>query len=111
GYILKSSNVEELIFSIRQVINGQKVICNELSMRLLDLASNFTRITPPTILLSEREQEILELISEGYTNQQIADRVFASRRTIEGHRQALIEKAGVKNSAQLVRFACKNGLL
>lgn len=111
GYILKSSNVDELLFSIRQVVNGQKVICNELSLRLLDLASNFTKVTPPKLMLTEREQEILSLISEGYTNQQIADRIFASRRTVEGHRQALIEKAGVKNSAQLVTYACKNGLL
>ena len=111
GYILKSANVDELLFSIRQVYNGHKVICNELSLKLLHLSSNFAKVIQPSILLTEREQEILALISEGYTNQQIADRIFASRRTIEGHRQTLIERAGVKNSAQLVRYACKNGLL
>lgn len=111
GYILKRANVDELLFSIRQVAEGHKVLCNELSLRLLKSASDFEKTKHPSILLTEREQEILELISEGFTNQQIADRVFASRRTIEGYRQALIEKAGVKNSAQLVRYACKNGLL
>ncbi|RZL40767.1 MAG: response regulator transcription factor, partial [Pedobacter sp.] len=111
GYILKSANVDELLFCIRQVVKGYKVICNELSLKLLSLTSSLTQTIKPSILLNEREQEILILISEGYTNQQIADRIFASRRTIEGHRQALIEKAGVKNSAQLVTYACKNGLL
>ena len=53
----------------------------------------------------------MELIASGYTNQQIADKLFTSRRTVEGHRQAMINKARVRNSAELIRFAVKYSLI
>lgn len=110
GYVLKNATGEELIFCIRQVASGVQVVCSEIGIKLLKRAS-MNRAANTTFELSERELEILELISQGLTNQQIADKVFASRRTVEGHRQAMVLRAGVKNTAELVRFACKNGLI
>jgi DNA-binding NarL/FixJ family response regulator len=61
--------------------------------------------------LSDRELEILELIAEGYTNTEIADKTFTSRRTVETHRKNLIEKTKTKNTATLIKYAIVNGLL
>ena len=61
--------------------------------------------------ISERELEVLKLIGEGLTNIEIADRIFLSKRTVEGHRQSLIRKTNTQNTASLVKFAVANGLL
>jgi len=61
--------------------------------------------------ISERELSVLELIAEGHTNAEIADQIFLSKRTVEGHRQQLIEKTGSKNTAGLVRFGFQKKLL
>jgi len=60
------------------------------------------------VKLSGRENEILELICNGYSNNEIASKLGLSRRTVEGHRSSLISKTGVKNSIQLVLFAKRN---
>lgn len=111
GYILKNATNEELIFCIRQVAVGMKVVCNEISIKLLERAARHQPPTTNTLELNDRELEILDLISKGLTNKEIADKVFASRRTVEGHRQALVLKAGVKNTAELILLACKSGLI
>jgi DNA-binding NarL/FixJ family response regulator len=111
GYVLKNATIEELVFCIRQAALGQPVICNEIGIRLLKQAANRRLVEYTDLELSEKEIQILELISRGYTNQEIADTVFASRRTVEGHRQALVIKTGVKNTAELIRFACKHGII
>ncbi|EHQ27917.1 response regulator transcription factor [Mucilaginibacter paludis] len=116
GYLLKSINKDELLFGLRHVADGGKYICMELTFKLLDKLSGYSPINEPhktiiAIELSEREKEVLDLISEGYTNNEIADKLFTSRRTVEGHRQNLIEKTGVKNTPSLIRFALQNGLI
>lgn len=111
GYVLKNATGEELVFCVRQVASGLQVVCSEIGIKLLKRATLHSQSSAAALELSERELEILELISLGFTNQEIADKVFASRRTVEGHRQAMVIRAGVKNTAELVRFACKNGLI
>lgn len=114
GYLLKSTGLDEMIFTIRQVAANKQIICSELGIRMLKRAS---KISPPTTHedgfnhLTVRELEILSLIAEGYTNNEIAEKTFTSRRTVEGHRQSLIDKMGVKNTAQLIKISCKKGLL
>jgi DNA-binding NarL/FixJ family response regulator len=61
--------------------------------------------------LSPRELEVLRLIAKGHTNHQIAEVLFTSRRTVETHRQNLLEKTGTNNTATLVLYAASNGLL
>jgi len=75
---------------------------------------NFVDKVGETILhleMSERELEVLYLISEGLTNIEIAEKLFLSKRTVEGHRQNLIDKTGTKNSASLIKYAVLNGLV
>ncbi|MBB2150394.1 response regulator transcription factor [Pedobacter gandavensis] len=115
GYLLKSVGAEELIFALKHVNSGGKYLCSELSMRLLEKCSqNATRIANNDEVVhdfSAREIEILGLISEGLTNIQISERLFISKRTVEGHRQTLIEKTGSRNTAALIHYAILKGLI
>ena len=61
--------------------------------------------------LTRRETEVLKLICEGYTNAQIADKLFISIRTVEGHKSNLISKTGVKNTISLVMYALRNNMV
>lgn len=116
GYILKNITSDELLFCIKHICaNNDRFICNELSLRMLDkLINKPETVVPnekPEIELSKREVEILSLIAEGYTNLEIADKLFTSKRTVEGHRQNLIDKTGSRNTAALIRYAILSGLI
>lgn len=115
GYILKNISPEEMLFAIQHVTNGGKYLCEIISMNLLNKLKDCSRESKEAIIkkmnLSERDIEVLTLIGEGSTNTEIADKLFLSKRTIEGYRQNLIEKAKVKNSAELIKFAVKNRLI
>jgi DNA-binding NarL/FixJ family response regulator len=62
-------------------------------------------------LLTSREKEVLELIAEGYTNPQIAEKIFLSQFTVDSHRKNLLAKLNVKNTASLIKFAVENKLI
>lgn len=115
GYLLKSVNEEELVFSIRQAKYNKFYVSAELSYQLLgkNLMGVKTTIKPNHIRIefSNREIEILELIAEGYTNIEIAEKLFTSKRTVEGHRLQMITKTGVRNTAALVKYCLANGIL
>jgi len=115
GYLLKTIHPEELIFALNQVNVGERYICSTLSMRLLDRSIEFSNIqssqTDLNVDFSNREMEILGLIAEGLTNQEMSERLFLSKRTIEGHRQSLIEKTGCRNTATLIKYAVLNGMI
>ncbi|MDF2517257.1 MAG: hypothetical protein K0R59_2553 [Sphingobacterium sp.] len=117
GYLLKSSHLDEILFGIRQVQRGGRYISSALSFDLMDYSSQHI---PRTVNkndvmeryeLSERELLVLERIAEGYTNAEIADQIFLSKRTVEGHRQQLLEKTNSRNTAGLIRFGFKTKLL
>lgn len=117
GYLVKNVGYEEMLYCIRHVAKGGQFICEEISTIMLDSLQR----SPTAFLnieqimekmgLSEREMEVLELIGEGFTNMQIADKLFLSKRTVEGHRQNLLEKTGVKNTAALIKYAIRTGLM
>jgi len=115
GYLLKSVSEEEMMFAIRHIIAGNLYICSELTLRLISkfvtIAEEIGKELKVSIDLSKREMEILLLIAEGYTNNEIAEKLFTSRRTVEGHRQNLLEKTGARNTATLIRFAVRNGII
>lgn len=115
GFMLKNISSEELLFGIRHIHNtGSRYLCNELALELLDkqLGRSLTLTEDlPEVDLSKREMEILSLIAEGYTNQEIADKIFTSKRTVEGHRQNLIDKTRSRNSAALIRYAVLRGIV
>jgi DNA-binding NarL/FixJ family response regulator len=119
GYLLKNTGKEEFIHAIRMVASGQKYICADISLYLLSkLNTTPSKMQLPvapvkatTTDLSKREIEVLQLIAQGLTNTEIADKLFTSKRTIESHRQSLLEKTGSNNTATLIRFAVLNGLV
>ncbi|QNL48356.1 response regulator transcription factor [Olivibacter sp. SDN3] len=115
AYLIKNVSRDELLFAIRHTANGEYYICSEISMRLLKQAIKVSKKTPnseaTSLQLNDREMEVLGLTAEGFTNQEIAEQLFTSKRTVEGYRQSLLEKTNVRNTAALIRFAFQNGLL
>jgi DNA-binding NarL/FixJ family response regulator len=117
GYTLKNIGQEELVHAIRMVADGQKFISTDVALAFLNKLRNILPASAwqhhekrPTDL-SAREIEVLKLIAEGMTNAEIADKLFTSKRTIESHRQNIIEKTQVKNTAALIKYALNNGLI
>lgn len=116
GYLLKNSSADELNFALKHISSGNnKYLSSELSIRLLERLPNPTALCESEfknkIEFSTREIEVLNLIAQGLTNYEISEKLFLSKRTIEGHRQALIEKTNSKNSAALIRFAILSGII
>jgi len=111
GYILKDSDKDTLLAAIRTVYKGTTYFCERLSMRLInaELKMQDTRSLFPN--LTDRELEILRLIGKEFSTQEIADMLFLSSHTIESHRANLMNKAGVKNTAGLIRWATENDFL
>ena len=102
GYILKNSSKEELIKAIHAVYEGGIYFSGEVGQALeAYLKSSKTELP----LLTPREKEVLELIAEGYTNPQIAEKIFLSQFTVDSHRKNLLAKLNVKNTASLIRLA------
>ena len=115
GYLLKNIGAEELIFAVKFVNQGRRYLCAELTMSLMDTmlqSKQYLMAMPENeIDFSLRELEILQLIAEGLTNLEMSEKLFLSKRTIEGHRQSLLDKTGSKNSAALIRYGVINGLI
>lgn len=112
GYLLKTTGKEELRSAIKLVANGTNYICSELSIGMISNASEGpVPYREERAGLSKREIEVLSLIAEGFTNAEIAEKLFTSKRTIETHRQNILEKTGAKNTANLIKFAIVNKII
>ena len=115
GYLLKSAGLDEIVHGIRTVAVGRPFLCSEAGLsalhKLRSVTSEPTAPEAKTGTLSKRETEVLQLIAEGLTNSEIADKLFTSKRTIETHRQNIIAKTQMKNTASLIRFAVSEGLV
>lgn len=113
GYLLKNVSADELIFALKHAHAGGKYLCAELSIKMLDRLmqhNHFSRFAEK-IEFSVREIEIMHLIAEGLTNQEMSEKLFVSKRTVEGLRLILIEKTGSRNTASLIRYAVLNGIV
>jgi DNA-binding NarL/FixJ family response regulator len=112
GYLLKDSSRDILETAIRTVHQGQSYFCDRLSIRLINQELKIDEETKSLFpKLTEREVEILRLIGEEFSSQQIADKLFISFHTVESHRANLMSKAGVKNTAGLIKWATENDFL
>ena len=108
GFLLKDSAIEEVFEAIDIVASGG----NYFSERLLSSMSGRIRGTEQhSAELSSREIEVLLCICRGLSNIEIADKLFISKRTVDAHRANILEKTGCKNTASLVVYAIKNGLV
>lgn len=108
GYILKNSSKEELIKAIHAVYEGHIYFSGEVGIALQEYQKSSSIELPE---LSNREKEILGLIAEGYTNPQIAEKIFLSSFTVDSHRKNILAKLNVKNTASLVRLAVEKKLI
>lgn len=115
GYILKDSALEEIIEAIRTICSGETYFSKEVSSVLMQ---SFMKSKEEEKLqqeanveLTPREVEIIKLIADEFTNQEIAERLFISQRTVDTHRRNLIQKLNAKNTAGLVRYAIKHKLI
>ncbi|MDR1115349.1 MAG: response regulator transcription factor [Tannerella sp.] len=104
GYILKNALSEEIIAGIETVMNGNVFLCEEIDF-LIKKQKN------QAIWLTAREQELLRLIVDGYTNQEMSDKLYLGLETIKTYRKNLILKLGAKNSMVLVKMAIENKLI
>jgi DNA-binding NarL/FixJ family response regulator len=113
GYVLKDSQPSDLIEAVREVAAGRRYLSPPLSERALELYERKVESAPddPYELLTTREREVLQMVAEGRTSVEIANRLFISPRTAEGHRANLMRKLGLQNHTDLVRFALKRGIL
>ena len=113
GYILKDTGPEELVDAIRTVVKGERYLSKQLSERIINayVSKMDEAEVDPYDTLTNREKEVLHLVAEGFTNQEIAERLFISPRTAELHRSNVLNKLSLKNQVDLVRFAIKRGIL
>ncbi|MFA6059853.1 MAG: response regulator transcription factor [Taibaiella sp.] len=110
GYILKSAHPQYLMDCIRDVDNGLSIIDSTLEERYKEYLHTIKRETYLHPKLTEREKEILQLITDGLSSKQIADRLFISIRTVEFYRLNILLKLDANNTAMLVKKAIKSGL-
>lgn len=113
GYLLKNADPDEIIKSIYSVYeNGYYFndLVNKALLKKLVLKNNLKPSFNQNVELTERELQVLKLICEEKTAAEIAKEIFLSPRSVEGIRQRLIEKVGVRNTAGLVMFAVKSGI-
>lgn len=120
GYLLKDAEAGEVEKAVRKVMDEGVYLNEFVSKAMLRKMTNKTTVSKPVnaggfynskILLSEREKEVLVLICEGLSTNEISEKIFLSPRTVEGHRLRILEKTGTKNTAGMVAFAFKNNLV
>ncbi|MGK0365242.1 MAG: DNA-binding NarL/FixJ family response regulator [Saprospiraceae bacterium] len=112
GYLLKDAGSNEMIKAIQEVYSGGTYYSQQVSAAIVSHLTNTNKKkekqtgTP----LTRRETEILELITNEYTNPEIAEKLFISIRTVDTHRRNLLEKLNMKNTAGLVKYALRHGI-
>lgn len=112
GYIIKRAVEAELINAVRAIWRGDLYVHPAMTRALLKgIRPSPTAAESPVEPLTPREKEVLTHIAQGYTNQQIGERLQISVRTVESHRANLTGKLGLKSRVELVRYARQQGLL
>lgn len=107
GYLQKNAKKEEFLKAIETILGGEKYFSREI--KDIYLKSKFEKNKDSDIKLTKREVEVISLIAEEFTTQEIADKLFLSKHTIESYRKNLITKLNVRNLAGLTKYAIKKG--
>ncbi|MEG1621859.1 MAG: response regulator transcription factor [Alistipes sp.] len=110
GFLLKDSGIDEVQQAIEAVCEGGNYFCETL-LKTLSTRMRTAENTSGEEALSRRETEILVAVCQGLSNQEIADTLFISKRTVDKHRANILEKTGCKNTASLVAYAIKRNLV
>ena len=113
GYLVKKAADSELMSAIRAVHAGRTFVdlTETAGLRPLSLSGKIGGQWQPPKKLSRREREVLKLLAQGHSNQQVADAIRLSVKTVETYRTRLSEKLGLKGRAELYRFAAESGIL
>jgi len=116
SYIKKSCDIPEVVDAIESTSKGKSFYCGKILEKIrkesIDISEmNHIDLSCDAVALSRREKEILTLISEGLTNSKIAEMLFLSSHTITTHRKNIMSKLGVKNTAGIVMYAVKSGIV
>jgi DNA-binding NarL/FixJ family response regulator len=116
GYLPKDTDKNTLIEAIRTVSQGGKYFNKAITNLIFEDFYKQEKDGPKrgrkiSADLTKREQEVLELVAVGKTNQEVADELFISIKTVETHKTNILEKLGLKNTAELVRYAIKNNII
>jgi DNA-binding NarL/FixJ family response regulator len=114
GFVLKEATSEELVRALREVVAGGVSLAPSVAATVVRDYARRVRgedEDPPVGPLSPRETEVLKLIAQGHTNQEIADRLGLSRKTVDVHRTNLMRKLGFHDVTELVKYAIREGLV
>jgi two-component system, NarL family, response regulator NreC len=115
GYLLKQTVDTELLAAIRAVHRGGTYVdpslANVLVQDVLAKRGTKARSKRPVNILSDREQQVLKFVAQGFSSQEIAKRIFVSVKTVETYRARIADKLGLRTRSELVRYAIRMGLL
>jgi len=116
SYIKKDCDVHEIVDSIRETAKGGRFFCGQIleairreAIDVNDL--DIVELSCEPVVISDRELEVIKLIAEGYTNVEIAEKLFLSPHTVNTHRKNIMQKLGVNNTAAIVMYAVKSQLV
>ena len=115
GYVVKKSDMEELLLAIQSVHRGNTyfsaAVSEEIAVNEVLIQAKQPDAKAGYDLLTSREREVLQLIAEGLSNQGIADELFISVKTVEAHKAHIMNKLNARNRTDLIRYAIKRGLV
>lgn len=118
GYLLKDCDKQEILEAVESINDGKNFFCGKILDALLQEPHHPNQADLQTIAgccepvdISNREMEIIRLIAEGLTNKEIADKLFLSTHTVNTHRKNIMQKLGIGNTAGLVMYALKEGIV
>ena len=114
GYLIKNTIPQDLCSAIRAVSRGESFLSPSISRTVIERYTKLGTSDKGELLknvLTSREREILQLIAEGYTNQEISELLFISSKTVEVHKQNIQKKLNISGTARLTQYAIKKGLI
>jgi DNA-binding NarL/FixJ family response regulator len=111
GYLLKDATIAELEMALHAVARGETYLCSRISKLIVsDYATSLSDDETPLDQLTPRQREILQLISEGHSRKAIAEKLHISVKTFDTYRTQMMDKLGIQENSELVRFATRVGL-
>lgn len=111
GYILKNTGKQELLEALTRIMDNSTYYSKEVLSIMVKKVKKERKIEAETRNLTNREIEVLKLICQEYSSQEIADKLFIGRRTVDTHRQNILQKTKVKTIVGLIKYGMRNGLI
>jgi len=111
GYITKSARAEQLIEAIRTVHAEGAYLPPRITHAVIGAIAESSEASGEQVMLTEREIQVVRLVAEGLSSREIADRLSISVKTVDTHRANVMEKVGVRNAAELIKYAIRHGLV